>query len=148
MAEDKKSLNVQPHSNEAELAVLGSMLSSKEAVSKSIQWLKPEHFYKDTHNKIFSAMRILFDKAEPIDTLSVSEYLKKNNELELVGGIYFLTGLVEMVPTAAHVEKYAKIVVEKSLLRNLIYLSHNIAKEAYDDSQDIADHLETVDKSI
>ena len=53
MAEDKKSLNVQPHSNEAELAVLGSMLSSKEAVSKSIQWLKPEDFYKDAHNKIF-----------------------------------------------------------------------------------------------
>ena len=148
MAEDKKSLNVQPHSNEAELAVLGSMLSSKEAVSKSIQWLKPEHFYKDTHNKIFSAMRILFDKTEPIDTLSVSEYLKKNNELELVGGIYFLTGLVEMVPTAAHVEKYAKIVVEKALLRNLIYLSHSIAKEAYDDSQDITDILETVEQSM
>ena len=88
MAEDKKPLNVQPHSNEAELAVLGSMLSSKEAVSKSIQWLKPEHFYKNTHNKIFSAMRILFDKAEPIDTLSVSEYLKKNNELELVQAHY------------------------------------------------------------
>ena len=75
MAEDKKLLNVQPHSNEAELAVLGSMLSSKEAVSKSIQWLKPEDFYKDAHNRIFLAMRILFDKAEPIDTLSVSEYL-------------------------------------------------------------------------
>ena len=124
MAEDKKSLNFQPHYNEAELAVLVSMLSSKEAVSKSIQWLKPEDFYKDAHNRIFLAMRILFDKAEPIDTLSVSEYLKKKDELELVGGIYFLTGLVEMVPTAAHVEKYAKIVVEKALLRNLIYLSH------------------------
>ena len=81
-------------------------------------------------------------------SLSVSEYLKKNNELELVGGIYFLTGLVEMVPTAAHVEKYAKIVAEKALLRNLIYLSHNIAKEAYDDSQDIADILESVEQSM
>ena len=148
MVQDNKSLNVQPHSEEAELAVLGSMLSSKEAVSKSIQWLKPEHFYKDAHNKIFSAMRILFDKAEPIDTLSVSEYLKKNNELEIVGGIYFLTGLVEMVPTAAHVEKYARIVVEKALLRNLISLSHNIAREAYDDNQDITDILETVEQSM
>ena len=84
MAEDKKSLNVQPHSNEAELAVLGSMLSSKEAVSKSIQWLKPEDFYKDAHNKIFTAMRILFDKAEPIDTLSVSEYLKNSYAIFLI----------------------------------------------------------------
>ena len=108
MSQNNKTLSVQPHSEEAELAVLGSMLSSKEAVSRSIQWLKPEHFYKDTHKMIFSAMRILFDQAEPIDTLSVSEYLKKNDELNLVGGTYFLTGLVEMVPTAAHVEKYAK----------------------------------------
>ena len=148
MDKDNKLLNVQPHSDEAELAVLGSMLSSKEAVSKSIQWLKPEHFYKEAHNKIFSAMRVLFDQAEPIDTLSVSEYLKKNNDLDTIGGIYFLTGLVEMVPTAAHVERYAKIVVEKALLRNLISLSHSIAKEAYDDNQDIADILETVEQSM
>ena len=97
MKKQSNTLNVQPHSEEAELAVLGSMLSSKEAVSKSIQWLKPEHFYKDAHNKIFSAMRILFDKAEPIDTLSVSEYLKKNNELEIVGGIYFLWRSIVLV---------------------------------------------------
>ncbi len=148
MTKDNKQLNVQPHSNEAELAVLGSMLSSKEAVSKSIQWLQPEHFYKDAHMKIFSAMRKLFDNAEPIDTLSVAEYLKKNNDLDVIGGIYFLTGLVEMVPTAAHVERYAKIVVEKALLRNLISLSHNIAKEAYDDNQDISDILETVEQSM
>ena len=63
MVQDNKTLNVQPHSEEAELAVLGSMLSSKEAVSKSIQWLKPEHFYKDVHKMVFSAMRILFDHA-------------------------------------------------------------------------------------
>ena len=148
MTKDNKQLNVQPHSNEAELAVLGSMLSSKEAVSKSIQWLQPEHFYKDAHMKIFSVMRKLFDNAEPIDTLSVAEYLKKNNDLDVIGGIYFLTGLVEMVPTAAHVERYAKIVVEKALLRNLISLSHNIAKEAYDDNQDISDILETVEQSM
>ena len=73
MAKDEKILNVQPHSQEAELAVLGSMLSSKEAVSKSIQWIKSEHFYKDAHSKIFSAMDQLFNEGEPVDTLSVSE---------------------------------------------------------------------------
>ncbi|SVB94576.1 uncharacterized protein METZ01_LOCUS247430, partial [marine metagenome] len=71
MADNNQLLNVQPHSEEAELAVLGSMLSSKEAVSKSIQWLTPDVFYKDAHGKIFSAMELLFDKGEPVDTVSV-----------------------------------------------------------------------------
>jgi len=148
MAKENKLLNVQPHSEEAELAVLGSMLSSKEAVSQALQWLEPKDFYKDAHMKIFSAMIKLFDQAEPIDTLSVSEYLKKNNDLDMVGGIYFLTGLVEMVPTAAHIERYAKIVKEKALLRKLITLSHGIAKEAYDDSLDVSEILEKSEQSM
>jgi replicative DNA helicase len=74
--------------------------------------------------------------------------LKKNKKLDLVGGSYFITGLVESVPTAAHVDRYSKIVTEKALLRNLITLSHDIAKEAYDDSQDIAEILDTVEQSI
>jgi len=148
MADNNQLLNVQPHSEEAELAVLGSMLSSKEAVSKSIQWLTSDVFYKDAHGKIFSAMELLFDKGEPVDTVSVIDLLKKNKELESVGGTYFVTGLVESVPTAAHVERYSKIVMEKALLRSLITLSHSIAKEAYEDSQDVADILDTVEQSI
>ena len=148
MADNNQLLNVQPHSEEAELAVLGSMLSSKDAVSKSIQWLTPDVFYKDAHGKIFSAMELLFDKGEPVDTVSVIDLLKKNKELESVGGTYFVTGLVESVPTAAHVERYSKIVMEKALLRRLITLSHSISKEAYDDSQDVADILDTVEQSI
>ena len=148
MADKNQLLNVQPHSEEAELAVLGSMLSSKDAVSKSIQWLTPDVFYKDAHGKIFSAMELLFDKGEPVDTVSVIDLLKKNKELESVGGTYFVTGLVESVPTAAHVERYSKIVMEKALLRSLITLSHSIAKEAYEDSQDVADILDTVEQSI
>jgi len=148
MADNNQFLNVQPHSEEAELAVLGSMLSSKDAVSKSIQWLTSDVFYKDAHGKIFSAMELLFDKGEPVDTVSVIDLLKKNKELESVGGTYFVTGLVESVPTAAHVERYSKIVMEKALLRRLITLSHSISKEAYDDSQDVADILDTVEQSI
>lgn len=141
-------LNVQPHSDEAEVAVLGSMLSSKDAVSQTIQWLTPDHFYKSGNGKIYSAMLNLFDKGEPIDTVSVIDLLKKNKDLEAVGGTYFITGLVESVPTAAHAERYSKIVLEKALLRNLINLSHDIAKEAYDDSQDVADILDSVEQSI
>ena len=141
-------LNVQPHSDDAEVAVLGSMLASKEAVSKTIQWLSPEHFYKNGNGRIFSTMLNLFEKGDPIDTVSVIDVLKKNKELETVGGTYYITGLVESVPTAAHAERYAKIVLEKALLRRLISLSHEIAKEAYDDSQDIGDILDTVEQSI
>ncbi len=118
MAENQQEiLNVQPHSDDAEVAVLGSMLASKEAVSKTIQWLTPDHFYKTGNGQIFSTMLNLFEKGEPIDTVSVIDLLKKNKELEKVGGTYYITGLVESVPTAAHAERYAKIVLEKALLR-------------------------------
>jgi len=149
MADNQKDiLNVQPHSDEAETAVLGSMLASKEAVSKTIQWLTPEHFYKNSNSKIFSTMLYLFDKGDPIDTVSVIDVLKKNKDLDVVGGTYYITGLIESVPTTAHAERYAKIVLEKALLRKLISLSHDIAKEAYDDSQEIGDILDTVEQSI
>ena len=148
MNNKKQSLNVPPHSEEAELAVLGSMLSSKEAVSKAIQHLKENYFYKNAHSTIFSVMVHLFDKGISIDTVSVIDLLKKNKDLEKVGGTYFITGLVESVPTAAHIDRYSKIVTEKALLRNLITLSHDIAKEAYDDSQDISEILDTVEQSI
>ena len=144
----EKLFNVQPHSEEAEVSVLGSMLAQKEAVSKAIQWLTPDTFYKDAHGKIFSVMIQLFNQGDPIDTVSVMEVLKKKNELDKVGGAYYVTGLVEAVPTAAHIERYIKIVMEKSILRRLISLSHNIAKEAYDDSQEIADILDSVERSI
>ena len=149
MANDNNQiLNVQPHSEDAEQAVLGSMLSSKEAVSRTLQWLAPSHFYKDAHGKILSTMIYLSDHGEPIDTVSVADILKKNKELEQVGGAYYITGLVESVPTTAHVERYAKIVLEKSLLRKLIHLSSEIAKEAYDDTKEIGEILATVEKSI
>ena len=116
MAEKSKSnvLNLQPQSLEAEQAVLGSMLISKEAVSKVLQWITTEHFYKDAHGKIFATMISLFNENEPVDTISVIDQLKKNKEIERVGGAYYITGLVEAVPTAANVESYAKIVLEKA----------------------------------
>ena len=148
MEEKIKNLNQVPFSEEAELAVLGSMLSSKEAVSKSIQWLNSDFFYKDSHSKIFSVMVNLFEKGEPVDTVAVIELLKQNKELEKVGGTYFITGLVDVVPTAAHVEQYSKIVLEKALLTNLITLSHNIAKKAYDASKEVSEILDDVERSI
>ena len=82
MNNKKQSLNVPPHSEEAELAVLGSMLSSKEAVSKAIQHLKENYLYKNAHSTIFSVMVHLFDKGISIDPVSVIDLLKKNKDLE------------------------------------------------------------------
>ena len=142
-------LNVQPHSDEAEQAVLGSMLSDKEAVNKAFEKkLDAVHFYKKNHALIFAAMSILDKKNEPIDTVSVVDVLTKNNDLETVGGAFYISGLVDLVPTTAHVARYVKIVIEKAILRNLIYLSNDISKEAFDDSKDVDDILESVQKSI
>lgn len=150
MADKKDSnvLNVQPQSIEGEQAVLGAMLTNKEAVAKAIQWLSPEHFYKDAHSKIYSVMTGLFQESEPIDTVSVVDKLKKNKELEAVGGAYYITGLVESVPTTANVESYAKIVLEKALLRQLILLSHDLASKAYDDREGVDDILDAAEQSI
>jgi len=146
--EQNTGLKAPPQSLEAEAAVLGSMLSSREAVSKSLQWLKPVHFYKTSHQKIFSVMVELFNDNEQIDTISVSDKLKKNKNLESVGGAYFLTGLVESIPTTANVESYARIVLEKSLLRQLIKVAQDLSNEAYDDHRKAEDILDRVEQSI
>ena len=150
MANNKtdQNLNLQPQSIEAELAVLGAMLSSKDAISKALQWVRSHHFYKESHSKIFLVMSDLFDKGEPIDTISVINKLKKNKQIDDVGGAYFITGLVESVPTAANIESYAKIVLEKFMLRELIRASHELSKDAYNDRQDVGEILDAAEQTI
>ena len=84
MNDKKVIVNVQPHSSDAEMAVLGSMLSSKEAVSKTIQWLRPEHFYRESHGKIYSSMLTLFEKGDPIDTIPTRRDFSKRPKAESV----------------------------------------------------------------
>ncbi|MEC9006791.1 MAG: DnaB-like helicase N-terminal domain-containing protein, partial [Candidatus Neomarinimicrobiota bacterium] len=145
---DKIELKGQPQSIEAEQAVLGSMLTTKEAVSKALQWLKPSMFYKDAHIRIASCMVDLFEKGEPIDAVSVVDRLKKKNELKGVGGAYYISGLAESVPTTANIEHYAKIVLEKSILRTLIQVSHEVSKNASEDNQDVDDILDAAESAI
>ena len=149
MAKNKElELQVQPQALEAEQAVLGSMLTSKEAVSKAMQWVSAGQFYKDAHVRIFSCMVNLFEKGEPIDAISVVDRLKKKKDLESVGGAYYITGLAESVPTTANVEYYAKIVLEKYTLRRLIQVSHEVSKEAFEDAQDVDDILDSAESAI
>ena len=151
MAENKKTegLNLQPQALEAEEAVLGSMMIDEDAANKAISILGSSHyFYKDSHKKIFEAMLILMNNSDPIDTVSVSDELKKGKNLKSVGGIYYLTGLVDKVPTSARVETYAEIVKEKGMLRDLITTSHQISKKALDAGDTVGSILDEAEQSI
>ena len=151
MAENKKTegLNLQPQALEAEEAVLGSMMIDEDAANKAISILGSSHyFYKDSHKKIFEAMLVLMNNSDPIDTVSVSDELKKGKNLKSVGGIYYLTGLVDKVPTSARVETYAEIVKEKGILRDLITTSHQISKKALDAGDTVGSILDEAEQSI
>ncbi|ACC97884.1 Replicative DNA helicase [Elusimicrobium minutum Pei191] len=122
---------VPPQAIDAEMAVLGSMLIEAQAVERAFDILKAEHFYKDAHKKIFSAMRNLADKNQAIDTITLTEELKTTNQLAVVGGEVYLAELIDKVSTAAHVEHYAEIVYKKFLVRDLIKISTTIIQESY-----------------
>ena len=151
MAENRteKNINLQPQSLEAEEAVLGAMMIDDAAANKAIGLLKSSHyFYKEAHKKIFEAMLILSEENNPIDTVSVSNELKKKKSLKSVGGLYYLTGLVDKVPTAANIETYASIVKEKGILRDLISASHHMSKKAFESREDVATILDEAEQSI
>ncbi|MFQ5676701.1 MAG: DnaB-like helicase N-terminal domain-containing protein, partial [bacterium] len=138
-----------PQAVEAEMAVLGSMLIDNEAVSKAIEVLGDEStFYRMAHQKIFQAAVHLFEHQEKVDMLTVSNELEKMGCLEDVGGAYFLTELVNQVPSSASVEHYAKIVLEKALLRKLIGVSTEIASDAYEAREDAVDLIDRAEQKI
>ena len=151
MANDKEPLLVlkaPPQSIEAEQAVLGAMLSSKEAVSRAIEIVSSEAFYKEGHVKIFSSMVELFNSGDPIDAISLNNILKKKKQLDACGGAYYITGLVDSVPTSANVDHYARIVLEKWSLRRLIEVSAELSKSAFDDQQEIDVILDNAEQKI
>lgn len=139
---------VPPQSKDAEMSVLGCMLFGEEALVKSIEILKPHYFYDFNHARIFSAMTSLFEKNQPVDIVTVSNELKNMKVLEEVGGISYLTHLTTLVPTAAHIDHYARIVKEKSLLRHLIQKSTNIIDNCFDSDGDINRVLDESEKMI
>ena len=141
-------LRVPPHAEEAEVSVLGAMMLDKEAVSKALQHLDHTAFYKDGHQLIFRAMMELFSEGQPIDQISVIDRLKRMKQLDKAGGAYYVTGLVESTPSSANVEYYAKIVLEKSILRKLILSATDIQGEAYEAKEPAFDILDAAEQRI
>ena len=122
---------VPPQNVEAERAVLGGVLLDPEAATHAVEIVSAEAFYRPAHARIFRAIVALFTRREPIDVMTLSEELGKAGDLETVGGIAALTDLVDSTPSAANIEHYARIVLDKYILRQLIRASTEIAEEAY-----------------
>ncbi len=139
---------IPPQSLEAEQSVLGSMLIDKEIVPVVMEILKPEDFYRPDHKEIYDVIIELFDRAQPIDLITVSERLKLHGKLELVGGLEYLTNIATEVPTTANVKHYAKIVEEKALLRKLIKASTDIVDLGYNASEEVSYILDKAEQNI
>ena len=150
MARNKEEIltRMPPQAVDAEVAVLGAMLTSSEAASSAIELLDDTCFYKDAHKKIFMAAFALYEKLEPIDVLTVSNELQKRNQLEAVGGNYYLAELVERTPSAANIEYHCKIVLDKALLRKLITVSNEIQQDCFEAGQDAVDIIDTAEQKI
>ena len=130
-----------PNNMEAEQGVLGALLIDKDAIVKVAHILKPDFFYDQRHGIIYEAMIDLFMASVPIDLLTLVDYLRKKRKLKKVGGRAYIVGLINSVPTSAHVEEYAKIVRENAIRRSLISASALITDVAFDTSLDISDVL-------
>jgi replicative DNA helicase len=132
--------HLPPQSLDAEQATLGAALISRSAVERVLEMLERDDFYLEAHRKIFDTLAYLSERDQPADLLTVTEELRRRAQLETVGGIAYISSLLESVPTAAHVEYYARTVAEKSTLRKLIDASSEIISIAHR-QEDEVDHI-------
>ena len=139
---------VPPQHLEAEEFVLGAILIDNQAMNKVLEVLSPSAWYREAHRKIFQAMIELSEVNEAIDQVTVSECLRRRNELDQIGGAAYLAKLVAQVPTAANVRHHAKIVQEKALLRNLITVATDIVASGYRDSEKVEDLIDQAERNI
>ncbi len=137
-----------PYNEEAEQYVLGACLEAGEAFARALEVLEGEDFYKTSHRKIFMAMEELFTAGEPIDILTLSERLRKNDALDAIGGIEYLGLLETIAPTSAAISHHARIVRDKKILRDLIVTATEIAVKSYDDSEETDVILDRAEQSI
>ncbi|MGI4883563.1 MAG: replicative DNA helicase [Janthinobacterium lividum] len=137
-----------PQALELEVAVLGALMLEKDALTSVIDILRPESFYKDAHQRIFKAIISLFDKSEPIDQLTVVHELRELGELEACGGAFYVAGLTMKVNSAANVEFHARIITEAAIKRELIRISSEIQRDAYEDTTDVFNLLDQTEQAL
>lgn len=144
MAETK----IPPQNLEAEQSVLGALLIDKDAIVVVSEFLLPEHFYKETHGQIYRAILSLFEKREPIDLVTLSQELKEQGIYEEVGGLSYLTELVNFVPTAANISHYGQIVKDHYTKRQLISVATKVVEKSFDPAGDVKELLDFAETSI
>lgn len=148
MPVQERSGRVPPQALDVEQAVLGAILIEREAIPRSIELLPNDAFYSGKHRKIFAAVLSLFERGDPVDLITVSEELRRRNELDDVGGTFYLTELTAGVASAANVEYHARIIAEKSLLRKMIETMTGLVGEAYETGADAFELMDRTESEI
>ncbi|MEO8582532.1 MAG: replicative DNA helicase [Flavitalea sp.] len=139
---------VPPQAKDLEEAVLGAIMLEKSAFDTVIEILKPECFYVDAHQRIYRTMQSLQQKNQPIDILTVVEELKFKEELDIIGGPYYVTRLTNAVISSANIEAHSRIILQKFIQRELIRISGEIIGDAYEDSTDVFDLLDDAESKL
>lgn len=142
------SAKIPPHSEDAEISVLGALLLDKDAIIAIAEFLGPEHFYDDRHKSVYESIIELYEERTPIDVLTVSERLKKKKMLKEVGGVSFLAGLANKVPTAAHVEHYGKIVKDHATKRSLMSAASKLVDLSLDEGLGADELLDKAESEV
>jgi len=141
-------VKVPPHNEEAEICILGAILIDKDAIVEVAEFLRAEHFYNPNHGTIYQALLDLYEERQPIDIVTLKEKLKSSRMLSKVGGSGYLTELINAVPTAAHIEQYAKIVKDDYIKRELISSAGKIVESSFDEGKKAAEVLDQAEQAI
>jgi replicative DNA helicase len=139
---------VPPHNDDAEVATLGALLLDSEALATVIRYLRPEDFYKTSHQRVYQAILNLFDRNEAIDLITLTEELKNTSLLDSCGGPAYISRLTSAVPTSANVKYYAQIVQDCSMRRSLARISSGIIATTHDESQEVRLIIEEAERQI
>ncbi len=137
-----------PQALDLEEVVLGALMLEKNALNAVVEFLKPEHFYLETHKEIYTAIVDLFKSTEPVDMRTVVNQLRKTGKLELVGGAYYIAELTAKVSSAANIEYHARVVMEMAIKRELIQVASQIQSDAYEDTTDVFELLDKTEQSV
>lgn len=137
-----------PQAIDVEEAVLGALMLDRDSLATVIDSLKPETFYKHEHQRIFAVIHSLFGDSKPVDLLTVSQELRKRGELDLVGGPQYITSLTNRVASTANIEYHARILNQKQIQRELIKVSSEIIKDAYEEGTDALELLDKAEKNL
>ncbi|MFM7399741.1 MAG: replicative DNA helicase [Bacteroidota bacterium] len=139
---------VQPQAVQLEEAVLGALMLDRDALPMVMDILRPESFYTEGHQLVYRAIIRLFERSNPVDLLTVTEELKKSGDLEKAGGGYYLVELTHRVASAANIEYHARIIAQKHIQRELIRVSTNVIRDAYEDTTDVFNLLDDAEKGL